>query len=175
MAKKSGKVRKGQARPADRRQHPEVARPRAESRHAAPAAAEPATAEAPAIPAETVAEVSETSDSRPAAAAAPAPEPEVPAGGKAKAPKRRQAAARPQGNKLSALDAAAKVLAEEGRAMSCPELIAAMAARGYWSSPNGKTPAATLYAAIAREIQTKAAAARFTRSEPGKFARAARA
>jgi hypothetical protein len=59
--------------------------------------------------------------------------------------------------------------------MSCPELIEAMAARGYWSSPSGKTPAATLYAAIAREIQAKAAAARFTRSGPGKFAGATRA
>src|SRR5689334_17930224 len=40
--------------------------------------------------------------------------------------------------KLSALDAAAKVLGETGQAMNCTELIAAMADKGYWSSPNGR-------------------------------------
>jgi hypothetical protein len=34
--------------------------------------------------------------------------------------------------KLSALDAAARVLGEEGRAMNCKELIETMAAKGYW-------------------------------------------
>jgi len=72
--------------------------------------------------------------------------------------------------KMSALDAAAKVLTETGRPMSCPELIAAMAAKGYWSSPNGKTPAATLYAAITRETTTKGAAARFRKVGRGQFA-----
>ena len=37
-------------------------------------------------------------------------------------------------HKLSALDAAAKVLSETGQAMSCRELIAAMAAKGYKSA-----------------------------------------
>src|SRR5262249_9421734 len=50
--------------------------------------------------------------------------------------------------KLSALDAAAVVLGESDRAMNCQDLIAAMAARGYWSSPKGRTPAGTLYAAL---------------------------
>ena len=72
--------------------------------------------------------------------------------------------------KLSALDAAAKVLGETGRAMTCPELIAAMAAKGYWTSPGGKTPASTLYAACLREIKTKGEGARFTKTERGKFA-----
>ena len=72
--------------------------------------------------------------------------------------------------KMSALDAAAKVLAETGRPMSCPELIAAMAAKGYWSSPNGKTPAATLYAALTREATAKGAASRFRKVGPGQFA-----
>jgi hypothetical protein len=56
---------------------------------------------------------------------------------------------------LSALDAAAKVLGETGQSLSCPELITAMAARGYWSSPKGRTPAATLYSAILRELQNQ--------------------
>jgi hypothetical protein len=71
--------------------------------------------------------------------------------------------------KLSALDAAARVLAETGQAMSCPELIAAMAGKGYWTSPAGKTPVATLYAALTREIQTKKDQARFRKSAPGRF------
>ena len=58
-------------------------------------------------------------------------------------------------NKLSALDAAAKVLGETGQSMSCAELIAAMAAKGYWSSPKYKTPASALYAAVQRELQSR--------------------
>jgi hypothetical protein len=73
--------------------------------------------------------------------------------------------------KLSALDAAARVLAETGRPMNCRELIEAMAARGYWTSPQGKTPEATLYAAILREAATKGADARFVKVERGTFAR----
>jgi hypothetical protein len=72
--------------------------------------------------------------------------------------------------KLSALDAAALVLAESGQAMSCAELIAAMAAKGYWQSPKGKTPTATLYSAVLREIQTKGQKARFGKTARGKFA-----
>ncbi len=72
--------------------------------------------------------------------------------------------------KLGALAAAAKVLAETGQAMTCHELIAAMAARGYWTSPGGKTPASTLYAALTREIQTKKDQARFRKSGRGTFA-----
>ena len=73
-------------------------------------------------------------------------------------------------SKLSALDAAAKVLAEEGRPMTAKELIDAMAAKGYWTSPGGKTPHATLSAAIGTEINKKGAASRFAKPEPGKFA-----
>ena len=72
--------------------------------------------------------------------------------------------------KMSALDAAARVLGETGGPMSTKEMIEAMAAKGYWSSPNGKTPAATLYAAILREVTTKGTASRFTKTGPGTFA-----
>ena len=74
--------------------------------------------------------------------------------------------------KLSALAAAARVLEETQQAMNCPELIEAMAAKGYWTSPAGKTPAATLFAAITREIKIKADKARFQKAEPGRFRRA---
>ena len=55
--------------------------------------------------------------------------------------------------------------------MTCPALIEAMAAKGYWSSPGGQTPEATLYSAILREVTTKGADARFTKTERDKFAR----
>jgi hypothetical protein len=72
--------------------------------------------------------------------------------------------------KLSALDAAARVLSEAKQAMSCAELIEAMAAKGYWKSPGGKTPEATLYSGILRELQTKKDQARFRKTERGRFA-----
>jgi hypothetical protein len=95
----------------------------------------------------------------PAAVPMPSAAPEQPAPTPAQAP-----------NQMSALDAAALVLAEAGQPMSCPELIAAMAAKGYWSSPKGKTPAATLYAALTREATTKGAASRFRKVGRGQFA-----
>jgi hypothetical protein len=75
----------------------------------------------------------------------------------------------PAAGKLSALDAAAKILGETGQALSCPELITAMAAKGYWVSPKGRTPHATLYASFLRELHTKGADARFLKTERGKF------
>jgi hypothetical protein len=74
--------------------------------------------------------------------------------------------------KLTALEAAARVLSERRQAMTCPELIAAMAAQGYWTSPAGKTPQATLRAALLREIQRKQDQSRFRKTERGKFSRA---
>lgn len=75
-----------------------------------------------------------------------------------------------QPKKLSAIDAAARVLAEAAQPMTCPEMIAAMTAKGYWTSPGGKTPASTLYSAILREIKVKEGAARFQKTERGRFA-----
>jgi hypothetical protein len=72
--------------------------------------------------------------------------------------------------KLSALDAAAQVLAQADAPMSCQELIVAMAAQGLWSSPAGKTPSATLSSALLRELQTKGEQARFVKVDRGKFA-----
>lgn len=71
--------------------------------------------------------------------------------------------------RVSALDAAAQVLQKSGQAMRSQEMIAAMAEQGLWSSPNGKTPHATLYAAILREINEKGGEARFRKTERGKF------
>jgi hypothetical protein len=71
--------------------------------------------------------------------------------------------------KLSALDAAAKVLQEAGQAMNCQEMIQAMAAKGYWTSPAGKTPSATLYSSILRELKSKGKQARFQKTARGQF------
>lgn len=76
---------------------------------------------------------------------------------------------------LSALDAAAQVLAGLSRAESregitAHDLIERMAKTKLWTSPGGKTPAATLYAAMIREITKKGAASRFKRIAPGRFA-----
>jgi hypothetical protein len=83
--------------------------------------------------------------------------------GKAKAPKEKS------NGKLSALDAAAKVLGESKEPMNTKAMIEAMAAKGYWTSPGGKTPHATLYSAILREIQVKGADSRFKKSDRGMF------
>ena len=82
---------------------------------------------------------------------------------KTKAPKAKD-------GKLSCLDAAAKVLGESKEPMSTKAMIEAMAAKGLWSSPNGQTPAATLYSAILREINTKGKEARFKKADRGLFA-----
>jgi HB1, ASXL, restriction endonuclease HTH domain len=72
--------------------------------------------------------------------------------------------------KLSALDAAAKVLAETKEPMSTREMIEAMTAKGLWTSPGGATPWATLYSALSREINAKGKGARFKKVERGQFA-----
>jgi hypothetical protein len=98
----------------------------------------------------------------------PAAAPKKP--GKAKPAKNAKAKAEAKPKKMSALDAAAKVLADTGEAMNAKTLIEAMATKGLWSSPGGKTPHATLYAAILREINTKGKEARFTKASKGHFA-----
>ena len=46
---------------------------------------------------------------------------------------------------MSGLDAAAKVLEESGQPMNAKEMVEAAEAKGYWKSPGGKTPHATVY------------------------------
>src|ERR1700737_2386044 len=96
--------------------------------------------------------------------------PTQPASAKKKAAKPETQQARKPVKKLSALAAAVKVLGENDQPMTSGEMIEAMAAKGYWSSPKGRTPASTLYAAILREITVKGKQARFQKTERGKFA-----
>jgi HB1, ASXL, restriction endonuclease HTH domain len=89
---------------------------------------------------------------------------------KASAKNRPAKAPKPKSDgKLSALDAAAKVLGEAKEPMNTKQMIEAMAQNGYWTSPGGKTPHATLYSAILREIDTKGSEARFKKTERGMF------
>jgi hypothetical protein len=76
--------------------------------------------------------------------------------------------------RMSALDAAATVLGEATEPMATKQMIDAMSAKGYWTSPGGQTPHATLYAAILREINVKGPEARFAKTDRGRFTLAAR-
>ena len=71
--------------------------------------------------------------------------------------------------RLSALDAAAQVIAKADGPMTSQALIDAMAAKGLWKSPGGATPSATLYAAMLREIAAKGKASRFKKVDRGLF------
>jgi hypothetical protein len=75
--------------------------------------------------------------------------------------------------RLSGLDAAAKVLAETSEPMSCKTIVEHIITNGLWQT-KGLTPAATIYAAIIREIATKGAHARFRKVGRGKFTRTAK-
>lgn len=52
--------------------------------------------------------------------------------------------------------------------MNTKEVINAVLAKGLWTS-DGKTPGATLYSSILREIQKKGDDARFIKADRGKF------
>lgn len=71
--------------------------------------------------------------------------------------------------RVSALDAAAQVLIGASKPMRPKEMIEVMAAQGLWKSPDGKTPEATLAAAIIREIAAKGTDARFRKHDRGVF------
>ncbi len=93
-------------------------------------------------------------------------------GKKEKAPKAEKPAKTPKPAKpkrMSALDAAAQVIAGSKEPMRANDMIAAMEANGLWKSPGGKTPEATLYAAIIREIAAKGKDARFAKHDRGLF------
>ena len=94
-----------------------------------------------------------------------------PKGAKAKGMKGTKKAAKPaKEKKVSALDAAARVLESSTEPMNTKGMVEAMAAKGLWTSPGGKTPHATLYSAIIREISMKGKESRFKKTERGNFA-----
>ena len=80
-----------------------------------------------------------------------------PSGGKPKAKKR-----------VGILDAAAAILAKANGPMGCKAIVETAIESGVWKT-NGKTPAATLYAAMTREIAKKGKDARFKKVDRGLF------
>ena len=72
---------------------------------------------------------------------------------------------------LSGLDAAAQVLREAAEPLNAQDLIARILERGLWKT-EGKTPAATIYAAMIREIKAKGSDSRFQKVDRGRFAAA---
>ena len=89
---------------------------------------------------------------------------------KATKPAKAKKAKEPKAKKVGALDAAAQVLAASKEPMNCKEMIEAMAKKALWTSPGGKTPHATLYSAIIREIALKGKESRFVKKDRGQFA-----
>ncbi len=81
----------------------------------------------------------------------------------------KKAPAKKAEGKMSALDAAAKVLGQSKEPLNTKAMIEQMAAKKYWTSPEGKTPHATLYSAILREIRDKGKEARFKKVDRGQF------
>lgn len=68
---------------------------------------------------------------------------------------------------MSCTDAAIKVLSESKKPMNAKDLVEAMGRKGYWKSPGGKTPHATLAARIYTEINSKGKESRFTKADGG--------
>ena len=56
--------------------------------------------------------------------------------------------------RASGLDAVARVLRESGTPMTTGDMVKTALEKGYWQT-GGKTPAATIYSAILREITVK--------------------
>lgn len=87
----------------------------------------------------------------------------------AKRSKRHVAPATPA-KKLSQIEAAVEVLKTVAEPMTCKAMVEAMLEKKLWASPAGRTPEATLYASILRELATKGKDARFVKAAPGRFA-----
>ena len=90
--------------------------------------------------------------------------------GKAKAATKRDTGERgaKRAKRTSGLDAAAQVLTEAKEPLGAKEMVERMLAKGLWQT-KGQTPAATIYAAIIREIAAKGDDSRFRKVERGKF------
>jgi len=84
----------------------------------------------------------------------------------AKTPKEKK----PRPRKASGLDLAAQVLAESAEPLNAKTIAEKVIAAGWVTS--GKTPHATLYAAMIREIKDRGDESRFTKTDRGMFASA---
>jgi len=99
--------------------------------------------------------------------------------GKAAAPKATKAASgrnvgekgAPQAKerRLGLVDAAIQVMKAAGKPMNCKDIVKVILEKKLWET-TGKTPDATLYSSILRDIQKKGAEARFKKVDRGQFA-----
>lgn len=101
------------------------------------------------------------------------PSPATAAKGKKRAKAKAAKAGKPAKGKktMGCLDAAAQVLASAKEPMGTKAMVEAMLAKGMWTT-SGKTPHATLYAALIRDIAAKGRASRFRKTARGLFAAA---
>lgn len=77
----------------------------------------------------------------------------------------------PKPKKMTMLEAAEVVLeGNGGEPMKTTDMIMQMDEQDLWSSPNGKTPAATLYVRLLHEERDKGRTSRFKKVGPGLFA-----
>ena len=104
-------------------------------------------------------EVASPQDAPTAATSAPSAAGDTGAATKATAPKAKR---------TGILDAAAQILAKAEEPMNCKAIVEQAIAKNLWST-RGKTPHATLYAAIIREIASKGQDARFEKVDRGRF------
>ena len=71
--------------------------------------------------------------------------------------------------KAGLVDAAIQVMKETGQPMNCKDIVKVILEKKLWET-TGKTPDATLYSSILRDIQKKGADARFKKVDRGQFA-----
>ena len=83
--------------------------------------------------------------------------------------KAKDATRTPRAHQGGVLAAAVKVLGTAKEPMGCKAIVETALARGLWKT-KGKTPAATLYSALARHIQKAGSEALFTKVGRGRFA-----
>ena len=103
------------------------------------------------------------------AASKPAPRAKVAKEAKPKSATKAAATPAQPMEKLSQIAAAERVLAEAKVPLTCKAMVDAMSVKGYWSSPGGKTPEATLYASLLRHIRQHGDEARFAKVDRGLF------
>ena len=107
-----------------------------------------------------------------AKATAPASDAKSPAKGAAKPKVEKKPAAKKPAPKrrdtMTILDAAEQALREAKQPLTCKAMVEVMLAKGWWKT-TGKTPAATLNAALHRDIAKNGSDARFRKADRGTF------
>ena len=92
--------------------------------------------------------------------------PNAPAANVAKKGRTPKSAPAEKPKRMGGLDVAAQLLLAAAKPMSCKELVEDMLARKLWST-TGKTPVATIYAAIIRDIAANGMESRFRKTARG--------